>query len=222
MTDTPLILFAGPTAHGLDLHILADAEVTVRPPARRGDVEALLGRSEPGRLAIADGTFHSYPAVGHAEIRAALEAGWQVWGLCSMGAIRAAEMHTLGMRGFGEVFQEYVQDPDLDDDEVALMHSSEPPFRPMSEPMLHIRRFITHLSERQVLGDREAATIVDLLKQRWYADRTLGALKQALQSEGGLSASVTETELANFDAFRTKQQDFTRFLKEKPWQPKAS
>ncbi|WP_425300876.1 TfuA-like protein, partial [Nocardia wallacei] len=33
------------------------------------------------------------------EIREALEAGWSVWGLSSMGAIRAAEMRLLGMRG---------------------------------------------------------------------------------------------------------------------------
>jgi hypothetical protein len=195
--------------------------VTLRPPARRGDIAALLSE-EPGILAIADGTFHSYPAVGHAEIRTALEKGWQIWGLCSMGAIRAAEMHTLGMRGFGEVFEAYAGDPDLDDDEVALMHSSEPPFRPMSEPMLHIRRFLADLASRELLTRQQTTAIVDELKQRWYADRTMGALKNALTHHSGLATTVVQAEMANFDAFRTKQHDLLRFLKEQPWQPTVS
>ncbi|WP_432170503.1 TfuA-like protein [Streptomyces sp. 1222.5] len=218
MNTSSVSLFVGPTSWGMDATLWADAGVTLRPPARRGDIDALRS-VEPGILAIADGTFHSYPAVGHAEIRTALAEGWQIWGLCSMGAIRAAEMHTLGMRGFGEVFEAYAEDPDLDDDEVALMHSSEPPFRPMSEPMFHIRRFLADLTGRQLLAEEQTAAIVDDLKQRWYADRTLGALKNALTERGGLPAAVVRAELANFDAFRTKQHDLLRFLKEQPWQP---
>ncbi|SEC36554.1 hypothetical protein SAMN05216532_1187 [Streptomyces sp. 2231.1] len=218
MNTSSVSLFVGPTSWGMDATLWADAGVTLRPPARRGDIDALRS-VEPGILAIADGTFHSYPAVGHAEIRTALAEGWQIWGLCSMGAIRAAEMYTLGMRGFGEVFEAYAEDSDLDDDEVALMHSSEPPFRPMSEPMFHTRRFLADLTGRQLLAEERTAAIVDDLKQRWYADRTLGALKNALTERGGLPAAVVRAEPANFDAFRTKQHDLLRFLKEQPWQP---
>lgn len=221
MSDS-LTLFVGPTAHGLDEAVLTDAGVTVRPPAGRGDVAALIDSAcRPGRLAVADGTFHRFPAVGHAEIRTAIASGWEIWGLCSMGAIRGAEMHSLGMRGFGEVFEEYLRDPDLDDDEVALMHSSEAPFRPMSEPMLHIRRFISSLQERDLVTHDQAVEVVRVLKERWYADRTLGAVKEALVGLAGLSEAVVAAELANFDAYRVKQQDLTRFLKEKPWQPRA-
>ena len=39
-------------------------------------------------------------------IRAALSAGFRVFGLSSMGAIRAREMAALGMEGFGEVYQD--------------------------------------------------------------------------------------------------------------------
>ncbi|TXJ76489.1 hypothetical protein E2C11_22315 [Streptomyces lavendulae] len=205
----------------MDATSWADTGVTLRPPVRRGDFDTLLSE-EPGILAIADGTFHSYPAVGHAEIRTALEKGWQIWGLCSMGAIRAAEMHTLGMRGFGDVFEAYAGNPDLDDDEVALMHSSEPPFRPMSEPMLHIRRFLTDLADRHLLTKPQTSAIVSELKQRWYADRTMGALKNALTHHADLPMTVMQAEMASFDAFRTKQHDLLRFFKEQPWQPTAS
>ncbi|MGW5303503.1 TfuA-like protein [Streptomyces griseoluteus] len=221
MTTSPVTLFAGPTIWGMDAASWADTGVILRPPARRGDIDSLLSE-EPGILAIADGTFHSYPAVGHAEIRTALEKGWQIWGLCSMGAIRAAEMHTLGMRGFGDVFEAYAEDPDLDDDEVALLHSSEPPFRPMSEPMLHLRRFLADLTDRQLLTGSQSSAIVSELKQRWYADRTMGALRNALTHHADLPATVLHAEMANFDAFRTKQHDLLRFLKEQPWQPTAS
>src|SRR4051795_13634825 len=99
MPSTPeLILFAGPSMPG-SLRLPEGA--TVLPPVRRGDVPALLRDRRPGALAIADGLFHQSLAVGHVEIRDALDAGWQVWGLSSMGAIRACEMRYLGMRGCG-------------------------------------------------------------------------------------------------------------------------
>lgn len=201
-----LTLYVGPTAHGLQL----PGGIDVRPPVRRGDLRDLVRATGPGTVAIADGTFHAYPSVGHAEIREALDAGWTVWGLCSMGAIRAAEMHHLGMRGFGAVYERYAGCADFDDDEVALVHEEEAPFRPLSEPLIHIREFLLSLELPE--HDR----ILESLKQRWYAERTLEALRELLREAG-----QPDRSLAGFDAFRLKRLDLVRFLAERPWERAA-
>src|SRR2546423_1317132 len=103
-----LVLFVGPTmATSPRARALAKGCV-VRRPVRRGDVARLVAsRKKPGTMAIVDGVFHDSLAVGHAEIRDALARGWAVWGLSSMGAIRAREMSHVGMRGFGRVYARF-------------------------------------------------------------------------------------------------------------------
>ncbi|GAA4011051.1 TfuA domain-containing protein [Allokutzneria multivorans] len=196
--------FVGPTAFGLPS--VFPAEVEVRPPVRRGDVEALVAAEEPGTLIIVDGTFHSYPAVGHVELRTALESGWRVWGLSSMGAIRAAEMEPLGMRGYGAVYQRFVSDPSFSDDEVALLHSAEPPYQPMSEPMVHIRTFLDSLVAEGKLSESDARDVTVSLKNRWYGYRTHRALAELLPVDDALQAE-----------HRLKTTDLLRFAEEQPW-----
>ncbi|GHB72364.1 hypothetical protein GCM10010331_70620 [Streptomyces xanthochromogenes] len=218
MTATPITLFLGPTAYGVDKALLQHEDVILKPPARRGDVERLLDEAlAPGVLAIADGTFHAFPAVGHVEIRHALEEGWTVWGLCSMGAIRAAEMHTLGVRGFGAVYQHYADDSDLDDDEVALMHAVEAPHRPMSEPLIHLREFTGYLVQKSHLSPKDSDEINASLKRRWYADRTIPLMRSLLVDSFGCDKQVIAREIDEFDRFRLKQSDLIRFLEDAPW-----
>ncbi len=96
-------LFAGPSAHGLAPSSLLDS-ATLLPPVRRGDVDRLVAGNDPGVIVICDGIFGSAAAVSHAEICNALDSGWDVWGVSSMGAIRAYELRSEGMRGFGYVY----------------------------------------------------------------------------------------------------------------------
>ena len=209
-----LTMFVGPTAHGMEL---LDDNVTIRPPVRRGDLRQLISESSaPGQVAIVDGTFHSYPSVGHAEIRDALGSGWSVWGLSSMGAIRAAEMCQHGMRGFGAVYERYATCEDFDDDEVAQIHEAEAPYRPLSEPMIHLREFVRDLTDRLVLPQATADSIVARLKNRWYAERTLFVLRQLL-TDAGCETSDIDERLTAFDRFRLKRIDLVAFLEERPW-----
>src|SRR5262245_27105209 len=136
------VMYAGPTLR----RALASAnkprldELTVVPPVERGDIARLVNNSPPGVLVIVDGYFHLRNlSVSHLEIRTALKLGWTVWGLSSMGAIRAAEMHHVGVHGFGDVFARYRDDDDFRDDEVALLHEPTPPYRELSEPLVNIR-----------------------------------------------------------------------------------
>ncbi|MFJ3173851.1 TfuA-like protein [Streptomyces roseus] len=211
MTDVHL--FVGPSALGLKREIPPD--VRTHPPARRGSVRKLVEESDqPGVIALADGTFHSYPAVGHRELNEALEGGWEVWGLCSMGAIRASEMSSVGMRGYGVVYGMFAEDPDFADDEVALVHGLEAPFRAVSEPMVHIRAYLRSLEEAGILSPVKIGQVLIEFKERWYAERTLPALAECLAAQGYQDSIA---DMRAFDRFRIKTHDLESFLTGKPW-----
>jgi hypothetical protein len=185
-------------------------------PIRRGDLTRLVRRNPPGAVAIVDGAFHQTLAVGHAEIRDALGEGWHVWGLSSMGAIRACEMHTFGMSGWGRVFRRFCADEDFRDDEVALLHEPTPPYRAASEPLLHIREWLAHLERRQVLRPRDAHLVAQQLASMWFGDRTL-ARARALVSERAGDRQEIDATLAGFDRFRVKAIDLRTFLAQRAW-----
>ena len=115
-----IIVFLGPS---LDLHdsgeILA---AEYQPPAKRGDL--LAAGDGATIIGLIDGVFHQECAVAHREILAAVKKGVRVVGSSSMGALRAAEMDTLGMVGIGEIYRMYKSGELESDDEVALVFES--------------------------------------------------------------------------------------------------
>ena len=141
---------------------MSDLALQVRPPAKRGDVAAVTRTRRPGVLVLVDGVFQNALSVGHAELREALNLGWEVWGLSSMGAIRAREMHVLGMRGWGRVFETFMAPGDFQDDEVALLHGAEKPYVALSEPLIHLRAATAHLAEIGILSPSAADQILAL------------------------------------------------------------
>ncbi|BAC89239.1 TfuA domain-containing protein [Gloeobacter violaceus] len=211
--------FVGPTLQGIEPLKHLRLDVTCLPPVRRGDVEALTSQSPPGHLVIVDGIFHQFPSVGHIELRTALKKGWRVWGLCSMGAIRACEMRDLGMRGYGTVYERFVQDEDFTDDEVALLHGPAHPYPSITEPLIHMRFALDDLVTRGGLSRREAAAVVEHLSRLWFGYRTLALLRQlVLECRPQMETGIVDTWLANFEPFRIKSWDLWKFLQERPWQ----
>lgn len=211
--------FVGPTLQGIEQLKHLQLDVTCLPPVRRGDIEALTAQSPPGRIVIVDGIFHQFPSVGHIELRTALDKGWQVWGLCSMGAIRACEMRALGMRGYGTVYERFVQDEDFTDDEVALLHGPAYPYPSISEPLIHMRFALDDLVIRGELVRGEADAVVEHLSRLWFGYRTLALLRQlVLERQPQVETDLLDAWLANFEQFRIKSWDLWKFLQEKPWQ----
>jgi hypothetical protein len=211
-----LVLYAGPTLSRLGGGLTSTpGGVELRPPIGRGDLERLINERPPGNVAIVDGTFHlGRLAVRHQEIRLALERGWQVFGLSSMGALRAAEMTSLGMRGFGRVFARFRDEPDLRDDEVALLHEPEPPYRELSEPLIHQRAALADWVARGELDADRAAAIASDLEGRWFGERTLARLRDALRAAGVARADEL---VRDFAPHRLKVLDLADFLAERPW-----
>jgi hypothetical protein len=215
MNITP-VLYAGPSLLGI--HRSTFSGVKLLPPVRRGDVEQLVDEaSTPGILIIADGIFHQYPSVGHAELRRAIRLGWQVWGVASMGAIRAAEMRNFGMHGFGEVFERFATDPNFTDDEVALLHLGDSPYTPVTEPLIHIRRFLAELLQQNLVRRTECSQILERLSTQWYGHRTLRLLEQLMLSNSGLDPADLKYELQTFQRYRVKNADLESLLKARPW-----
>jgi hypothetical protein len=215
--DRP-VMFVGPTLASSPRARLLARGFRLRRPARRHDIEALLAeRKKPGLVVIVDGVFHDTLAVGHAEIRTALARGWRVWGLSSMGAIRAREMGPLGMRGFGRVFERFVAEDDFQDDEVALLHEPSAPYRPVSEPLVHLRAAIDHMVTEGIVSEADGRAVVADLKGRWYGERTLRRAAAALKSRSRAGGAAVEDELRAFDRFRWKTLDLLRFLEERPF-----
>src|SRR2546423_11456380 len=205
------LLFSGPTLHrALAMGSPRLLDVVVLPPVQRGDVDRIVqsaGR-DTGVMIICDGFFHLKTlAVGHAEIRNALRRGWIVWGLSSMGAIRACEMRHMGMRGYGECFEAYCADPEFRDDEVALLHESDPPYREASEPLIHMRRAVAHLCDAQLLSAEAGQRVIASLYDMWFGDRTLALLVARVAAEVPEHEVKIRDELRDFDRFRSKAKD---------------
>ncbi len=210
----------GPTLRGLSPEALTALNAfEVRPPVKRGDIEALLGM-EPGVLALVDGLFHDALAVGHMEIRNAVERGWQVWGLSSMGAIRAYEMRTLGVRGYGQVYERFFAEEDFQDDEVALLHTAAPDYTPLTEPLVHLRVALDAYTEARILLPDQRDAIAQRLKSLWYGERTLELFFRLLREQAGPEIDPVNPNRcaislrADFDRHRIKTRDLDRFLKE--------
>lgn len=214
----PTVLHVGPSGWGVDVEALTQG-ILVRPPIRRGDALSLVEefKGAPGTLLIVDGTYFDFPSVGHAELRQAMEAGWTVWGACSMGAARAFELRDLGMRGFGAAYAEFFKIEDFQDDEIALLHGSEAPFIPLTEPLLHLRGALQLLSRQGRIHPLACHEMIHKLKSMWFGSRSLAAVRSMLEKEpGGAALSARELEEA-VETCRIKKSDLVAFLTQKPW-----
>jgi hypothetical protein len=177
MRRAPLVVFLGPSLSALEARRIA--RCTVLPPARQGDVWRALA-SRPRAIALVDGFFESTPSVWHHEILDAIDAGVAVFGGASMGALRAAELSRHGMVGVGRIFGWYRDGVVRGDDEVALFHAgAELGYRPLTLPLVNVRRAAELAVEAGVLTNREASALVAAGAAIFYQERTWKGLLAA-------------------------------------------
>ena len=160
---------------------------TYLPPIQQGDILRLLER-EPDIIGIVDGYFEVVPAVWHKEILLALEAGVRVYGAASMGAIRAAELHSFGMTGIGSVF-EWLRDGVIcRDDEVAIIHApAELGYAPLSVALVDIRDACDAATREGIVAAPEAKRLIAAASDLPFPERSYDAVAQAIAGDIGPS-----------------------------------
>ncbi|OPY38679.1 MAG: TfuA-like protein [Methanoregula sp. PtaU1.Bin051] len=181
------IVFLGPSLERSAADsILPDAEY--RPPARRGDILAAV-RDGATIICLIDGVFHQDSAVGHREILSAIKAGVQVIGASSMGALRAAELDTLGMEGIGEIYRMYRSGELVSDDEVALVFDPDSGLA-LSEPLVNIRCTLKNALCDGIIDAAAHDAILAAAQSLFYPQRTYSRIISV--AEGSIEAGTRE------------------------------
>ena len=169
----PPLVFLGPSLKRDEAASLLAAEF--RRPARRGDIyRALIDGYTT--IVLIDGEFHGSPSVWPREIVDALVEGAVVHGASSMGALRAAELHGLGMVGHGRIFEWY-RDGVIDgDDEVALTYGpAELDYPALSEPLVNIRATLA-AAVPEIISAEEHARLINSVSRLYFPKRSFAAL----------------------------------------------
>jgi len=171
----PPLVFLGPTLPQAEAAALLPASFW--PPARRGDIYRALAEGYT-TIVLIDGEFHGTPSVWQREIADALAEGAIVHGASSMGALRAAELHTFGMIGHGKIFEWYRDGVIVADDEVALGYG--PPelgYPALSEPLVNIRATL-HAATPEVIAAEECAQLIGFIKGIYFLERSFATLTE--------------------------------------------
>jgi hypothetical protein len=184
-----IYIFVGPTLRREE--IAASCDAVCLPPVAQGDVYR-VARRRPRAIGIIDGFFTGAPSVWHKEILWALSQGIHVFGSASMGALRAAELHSFGMRGVGRIFEAFRDGTLEDDDEVAIVHGpAELDFVAVSEPMVNIRATLARAETDGVLSESSRRALEAFGKSLFFPQRNWAAIFEGARTHG-----VTEAELA--------------------------
>ena len=208
------ILFAGPSLNQASKDLLTGLDIDWHPPCQHLDIAKILKDRQVKYIFIADGFFHQVNAIGYREIIEALTLDIDIWGLSSMGAIRAYELRQLGMKGFGVVYDRFLQEDDFQDDEVALLHGPSPDYLKFSEPLIHMRLCIEDLVKRGGIYAQQGFEIIQFLKQRYFGERTLDLFAETFFR---ITRQRLADLVADFDPYRQKEHDLFQFLNCKIW-----
>jgi hypothetical protein len=172
-------VFCGPSLPPEQLRELMP-EATACPPIRRGDLEQ-RAVAAGDRVLILDGYYFHVPAIQHVEIIEALRRGARVWGAASMGALRAAELAGVGMRGVGYVYGRYASGALREDDEVAILHDPDN-YRPFSDAMVNLDYNLRAAVRAGALTSDAASLVLAQLRERWFGERSYALAISLLRS----------------------------------------
>ncbi len=173
------ILFAGPSLHGVDTSKYPWLDVC--GPACQSDIYSVLNHKHYTRIILADGLYKSIPAPWHKEILLALEMNIEVYGVASLGALRAAELNEYGMKGSGKVY-EYISSNIVDDSEVAVMHKPQKnQWEAMTLAHVEVKYWSEKIEEEGRIGKNISREIIKWSKNKHFERRTKKALISQLE-----------------------------------------
>src|SRR6202453_3943361 len=184
-------IFVGPTLPAEE--IARTQGFVCLPPVAQGDLYR-AARLRPRAIGVIDGYFSGAPSVWHKEILWAISQGVHVFGSASMGALRASELHTFGMRGVGRIFEAFRDGVLEDDDEVAVVHGpAELDYVVASEAMVNIRATLARAEAEDVVSSASRGALEAFAKSLFFPQRSWDALLAGAAAQG-----VAESEQAAF------------------------
>jgi TfuA protein len=181
------IVFAGPSL--AQLPAVTRGRIELRPPARRGDLEALIQRDRPGVVVLIDGLFGWSLAVTPTECRELLLAGWTLCGASSIGALRASELWSVGMIGIGEVYAMLRLGHIRADDELAVAYHPDT-HEELGASLVHVRYVLDRI-ERHLPSPEVAPRALALARELYWLERSWPRLF-ARWREHGITDGVIE------------------------------
>lgn len=143
------------------------------PPADQGAIFHVLREIKPKTIVLIDGVFGHVPAVRHKEILWAMYRGARVFGASSIGALRAAELHTLGMIGYGLIYRFYRQGVLIDDDEVAVATSPvELGATALSEALINMRVTFRRARLEKIISPTTSTVLESIAQSIYFTQRS--------------------------------------------------
>lgn len=161
---------------------------TVMPPVRRGELYRLCReQSEPTRVLVVDGLFSVGGAPPPSEfVDVASHAGMDIFGVSSMGALRAIECAPAGVIGLGVIYRLYRLGVIETDAEVAVGVDSDNDYHPTTVPLVDVRWYLSQARRRGLIDWYQHRAVLDLAKSCHFLERTPRYLDR-IASEHGLT-----------------------------------
>jgi len=196
------VLFVGPSLPP----DLIPTDMDVRPPAKAGDLAALIAEHPPA-VGLIDGCFEIAPAVWHKEMLDLIAHGIPVIGGASLGALRAAELHRFGVTGIGAIFEAYRDGVANRDDAVMVSHApADLGYRALTLALVDMEAAL----QRMDLPFDERRTLQRIARRLDFRERSWARCLDLYRDRTGKPASVNADQLAA--AGSLKQEDALRLV----------
>ncbi|MFD0917301.1 TfuA-like protein [Pseudahrensia aquimaris] len=172
----------------------------IAPPVRRGDLYRyrLLNFSV---FVVLDGVFTSSLAVSPREVVDVIADGATVIGASSMGALRAVDCGPAGAIGYGRIFRLFRRRAISSEDEVALSFFPEPPYQPLSVPLVNVRFALRRAQRTASLAQTEAQALLDAALQLPYQLRDWATIAKSAQ------VALSHDQYSALQSCDVKQED---------------
>ena len=172
--SNPKIVFAGPSIITIPNQFYNG--ITIYPPVRTGDLIPLF-KLTPGICIIIDGVFSRNRAITPFECIDLINLGWKVIGSSSMGALRAADLYTMGMIGIGEVYNMYRLGICTSDADVAVVYEMvNGTYKELTISLVHIMSLLQVLEDKQLIDSIKSRELLYKAKKIIWFERTLDYL----------------------------------------------
>ena len=175
-----------------------------KPPAKKGDLLALLGLSDTKRvIGLIDGLFlQDYPPTPIEVYSILVRKNLTVVGGASLGALRAVELEKFGMIGVGKVFELFKNGIIDADDEVAVTFD-QTNHKVQSEAMIDIRFNLFIAQRKRIIDADTKRALAKVAKDTYFPFRNY----ESIIDESIKRFQIFEEQLEAFRNYIRKNKD---------------